>query len=226
MAKCLAYKSDFVAGLGKAELGLAGQVVAGIGETGFLSSPNTRCQTTISTRTGFSNPSLRGTFGCPYYSRESSVPWRFASSFHSLISTLSTVAADEPRRKEPDHFPDLRDAHTPVWEPAHRDPVQPLSRVEAGAKSVAATLVHAHARNIGSADQPSACELGRQSCNTCAAARPVDGDRRVAARCSVRCRTRHRLLAGQGQNRWHRPQVRRRRPCAVDGVGDLLAVSV
>ena len=45
-------------------------------------------------------------------------------------------------------LPDLRDAHTPVRLPAHRDPVQPGSRVQAGAKSVAAPLVRADAPNI------------------------------------------------------------------------------
>ena len=45
-------------------------------------------------------------------------------------------------------FPDFRDAHAAVRLPAHRDPVQPRSRVQAGAESVAAPLVRADARNI------------------------------------------------------------------------------
>ena len=45
-------------------------------------------------------------------------------------------------------FPDFRDAHAAVRLPAHRDPVQPCSRIQAGAESVAAPLVRADARNI------------------------------------------------------------------------------
>ncbi|MGB8782131.1 MAG: hypothetical protein WCD02_03365 [Terriglobales bacterium] len=45
-------------------------------------------------------------------------------------------------------FPDFRHAHTPVRLPTHRDPVQPRSRVQAGAESVAAPLICADARNI------------------------------------------------------------------------------
>jgi hypothetical protein len=45
-------------------------------------------------------------------------------------------------------FAYLRDAHTPVRLPAHGDSVQPRSRVQAGAKSVAAFLVGAHAGNL------------------------------------------------------------------------------
>jgi len=44
--------------------------------------------------------------------------------------------------------PDFRDAHTAVRQPAYRDLVQPCSGVQAGAKSVSAALVCAHARNI------------------------------------------------------------------------------
>jgi hypothetical protein len=62
MAKCLAYKSDSVAVLGRAGLGLvrqgwawlARQGVVGLEEAGFLSSPSTRCQTIISTRSDLS----------------------------------------------------------------------------------------------------------------------------------------------------------------------------
>jgi len=45
-------------------------------------------------------------------------------------------------------FPDLRDAHAPVWLPVNRHPVQPRSRVQAGVESVAAPLVRADAPNI------------------------------------------------------------------------------
>ena len=45
-------------------------------------------------------------------------------------------------------LPDFRDAHAPVRLPAYRDFVQPRSRVQAGAKSVAAPLVCADARNV------------------------------------------------------------------------------
>ena len=44
--------------------------------------------------------------------------------------------------------PDLRDAHAPVRQPAHRDPVHPRSSIQAGAESAAAPLVRAYARNI------------------------------------------------------------------------------
>jgi hypothetical protein len=44
--------------------------------------------------------------------------------------------------------PDLRDAHAPVWQPAHRDPVHLRSGIQAGAESVAAPLVYADARNV------------------------------------------------------------------------------
>ena len=44
-------------------------------------------------------------------------------------------------------LPDLRDTHAAVRQPAHRDLIQPRSRVQAGAKSVAASLVRAHAPN-------------------------------------------------------------------------------
>jgi hypothetical protein len=42
----------------------------------------------------------------------------------------------------------LRDAHTPVWEPAHRDSVQPRSGIQPGAKSVAAPFIRAHVSDI------------------------------------------------------------------------------
>ena len=45
-------------------------------------------------------------------------------------------------------FPDLRDAHASVWLPTHRDSIQPSSRVQAGAESVAAPLVGADAPNV------------------------------------------------------------------------------
>jgi len=45
-------------------------------------------------------------------------------------------------------FPDFRDAYAPVRLPAHRDLVQPRSRVQTATKSVAAPLVGADARNI------------------------------------------------------------------------------
>ena len=45
-------------------------------------------------------------------------------------------------------FPNLREAHAPVWLPAHRDPVKPGSRVQAGAESVTAPLVCADTLNI------------------------------------------------------------------------------
>ena len=45
-------------------------------------------------------------------------------------------------------FSDLRDAHAPVQQPAHRHPVQPRSSIQAGAESVAAPLVYADARNV------------------------------------------------------------------------------
>ena len=98
-------------------------------------------------------------------------------------------------------FPDFRDAHAPVRLPTHRDPVQPRSRVQAGAESVAAPLVRARRPEHRSADRPSACERGRRSCGTCPAARLADGGKRVAARCSAGCRTRHRQLGWQGRHR-------------------------
>jgi hypothetical protein len=55
-----------------------------------------------------------------------------------------------------------------------------------------------------SAARLSACERGPRSCGTCPAARSVDGDKRVAARCSVRCRIGHRQLARQGRHRARR----------------------
>lgn len=45
-------------------------------------------------------------------------------------------------------LPDLRDAHTPVRQSAHRDPIQPRSSVQAGAESVAASLVRADTLNV------------------------------------------------------------------------------
>jgi hypothetical protein len=45
-------------------------------------------------------------------------------------------------------FPDLRDAHAPVWLPAHRHSVQPCSSIQAGSESVAAPLVCAYTLNI------------------------------------------------------------------------------
>lgn len=45
-------------------------------------------------------------------------------------------------------FPDLRDPHAPVRLPAHRDPVEPRSRVQARTKSVAAPLIGSDAPNI------------------------------------------------------------------------------
>ena len=45
-------------------------------------------------------------------------------------------------------FPDFRDAHAPVRQPAHRDLVQPRSRIQARAKSVAAPLVRTNALNV------------------------------------------------------------------------------
>jgi hypothetical protein len=52
-----------------------------------------------------------------------------------------------------------------------------------------------------SADRPSACGRGRRSCGTCAVAQLADGDRSVAARCSVCCRMRHRQLGREERNR-------------------------
>jgi len=45
-------------------------------------------------------------------------------------------------------FPNFRDAHAPIRLPTHRDLVQPRSRVQAGAESVAAPLVSTHASNV------------------------------------------------------------------------------
>jgi hypothetical protein len=45
-------------------------------------------------------------------------------------------------------LPNLRDAHTPVRLPTHRDLVQPHSRIQAGAKSVPTPLVRTDARNV------------------------------------------------------------------------------
>jgi hypothetical protein len=45
-------------------------------------------------------------------------------------------------------LPNFRDAHAPVWLPAHRHPVHLRSGVQAGAESVAAPLVYADARNV------------------------------------------------------------------------------
>jgi hypothetical protein len=45
-------------------------------------------------------------------------------------------------------LPDFRDTHAAVRQPAHRDPVQPRRRVQAGAESVAAPIVRADARNL------------------------------------------------------------------------------
>lgn len=44
--------------------------------------------------------------------------------------------------------PNFRDAHASVRQPAHLDPVQPRSRVQAGSESVPASLVRAEASNI------------------------------------------------------------------------------
>jgi hypothetical protein len=80
-------------------------------------------------------------------------------------STPSSASRYSPARPLSSHarpLPDLRDAHTPVRLPAHRDPVQPRSRVQAGAESVAAPLVGADAPNIKGADLLSAGERGRR----------------------------------------------------------------
>jgi len=54
-----------------------------------------------------------------------------------------------PRLRSPDSpLPDLRNANAPTRQPAHRDPVQPRSSIQAGAESVAAALVYAGARNV------------------------------------------------------------------------------
>jgi len=45
-------------------------------------------------------------------------------------------------------FPDLCDAHTAVRLPTHRDLVQLHSRIQAGAKSIAAPLVRTNVRNV------------------------------------------------------------------------------
>ena len=45
-------------------------------------------------------------------------------------------------------FPDLRDPNASVRQPAHRNLVQPRSRVQAGAESVAAPLVGYDAANV------------------------------------------------------------------------------
>jgi hypothetical protein len=43
---------------------------------------------------------------------------------------------------------DFRDTHAAIRQPANGDPVQPRSRVHAGAESVAAPLVRSDARNL------------------------------------------------------------------------------
>jgi hypothetical protein len=66
------------------------------------------------------------------------------------------IVVDQVLHRSPDHFlcsqtrplPDLRDAHTSIRLPAHRDFVQPYSRIQARAKSVAAPFICADARNI------------------------------------------------------------------------------
>jgi hypothetical protein len=45
-------------------------------------------------------------------------------------------------------LPNFRDPHASIRQPAHRDLVQPRSRVQAGAESVAAPLVGGDAANI------------------------------------------------------------------------------
>ena len=68
----------------------------------------------------------------------------------TLRSSKCSKLRPSPRalRSHARPFADFRDAHTPVRLPAHRDLVQPHSRIQAGAKSVAAPLVRTHARNI------------------------------------------------------------------------------
>src|SRR5271155_3254846 len=56
------------------------------------------------------------------------------------------LGASESPKSRP--LPNLRDAHTSIRQTAHRDPVQPRSRVQTGAESVAAALVRADAPNI------------------------------------------------------------------------------
>ncbi len=94
-------------------------------------------------------------------------------------------------------FPDLRDAHAPVRQPAHRDPVQPrTSRSEIGCGF--ARLCRCLERR--SVDRPLACGRGPRSSGTCPVARRVDGRRRAPVRCSVRCRIGHRQLVRQGRH--------------------------
>jgi len=45
-------------------------------------------------------------------------------------------------------LPDLRDADAPVRQPAHRDLVEPSSRIQTGSESVAAPLIGSDAPNI------------------------------------------------------------------------------
>jgi hypothetical protein len=61
-------------------------------------------------------------------------------------SRIACLGRRESPKSRP--FPDLGDAHTAVRQPAHRDLVQPRSRVQARTKSVAAPLVCADAPNI------------------------------------------------------------------------------
>ena len=101
-------------------------------------------------------------------------------------------------------FADFRDAHTPVRLPTHRDLVEPRSRVQAGAKSVAAPLVRADARNIEVlTDSQPVNTVG----DLAVLARLLDSWTEIgvlAVRCSVCCRMRHRQLARQGRNRARR----------------------
>ena len=65
-----------------------------------------------------------------------------------LLAGAAGTRVVPPSDSQARPFPDFRDAHAPVRLPTHRDLVQPRSRVQAGAESVAAPLVRAHALNI------------------------------------------------------------------------------
>ncbi|MGB6625477.1 MAG: hypothetical protein WBE43_11900 [Candidatus Acidiferrales bacterium] len=80
---------------------------------------------------------------------------------HQCVSAHGSLGAVGHLDSNARPFPDLRDAHAPVWLPAHRHPVQPRSSIQAGAESVAAPLVYADARNVEVLTDPQPVNAGR-----------------------------------------------------------------
>lgn len=70
------------------------------------------------------------------------------SEMNFVVVTTATIKGCPYLDSHDAPHPDLRDAHAPVWLPAHRHPVHPRSSIQAGAESVAAALVYADARNV------------------------------------------------------------------------------